>query len=119
MGCDIHVCVEVRYRTLGRWTGTGELLNPGRYYDAFGRLAGVRRDGPAPKGLPPDASQEVAEAYAWWEGDAHSASWATLEEWEAAAELTGPEWMAPVAYARAALEGGSYAEARIVYWFDN
>lgn len=51
-----------------------------RDYAFFGRLAGVRRDGPAPNGVPPDASVMTQRVVARWEGDGHSHGHMTLRE---------------------------------------
>jgi hypothetical protein len=74
MGCDIHYCVEVKDKERNRWVGVFNSDEPltavlwehrdkfaiwqfdQRHYDFFARLAGVRGDGPDPKGLPEDAS---------------------------------------------------------------
>ena len=46
----------------------------------FGRLAGVRRDGPDPNGVPPDASVMTQRVVARWEGDGHSHGHMALRE---------------------------------------
>jgi hypothetical protein len=89
MGCDIHVFPE-RRDSLG-WVGIDLMPNEDgcpfgrRSYRVFGFLADVRnysRVGPiAPRrGFPKDASGTVRDAYDYWDYDAHSASWLTLEE---------------------------------------
>ena len=61
MGCDIHCYVE--YRMPGRedWIAFGGRINPGRDYDKFARLAGVRGNGALvkPRGMPADAAHEA------------------------------------------------------------
>lgn len=56
MGCDIHAYIE--YQAGDSWRSFGGLINPGRDYRAFCRLAGVRGDD-APlvplRGMPTDA----------------------------------------------------------------
>ena len=55
--------------------------NFGRNYDAFGYLAGVRRDGPPfiePRGIPRDLSKAVQSE--WENGGDHTPSWYTAEE---------------------------------------
>jgi len=61
MGCDIHCYIEHRVKLLTskydeRWQSFGGRINPGRNYDIFAKLAGVRSYGdserPKPKGLP-------------------------------------------------------------------
>lgn len=51
-----------------------------RDYGFFGRLAGVRRDGPDPNGVPPDASTMTQRVVARWEGDGHSHGHMSLRE---------------------------------------
>lgn len=96
MGCDIHSYVEVR-RPDGAWQMlAGDLFEgeyeqdrtepfPHRTYGLFGFLADVRNYSHVPsldkpRGLPEDVSAELAEKYADWGVDAHSASWLTLAE---------------------------------------
>ncbi|WP_300573452.1 hypothetical protein [Phenylobacterium sp.] len=46
MGCDIHMYAEYTGDpAAGHWAGFGGRINPGRDYDLFGKLAGVRTDG--------------------------------------------------------------------------
>lgn len=46
MGCDIHCYVEFQdYRE--HWNSFGGRVNPGRDYDTFKKLAGVRSQVPA------------------------------------------------------------------------
>lgn len=51
-----------------------------RDYEFFGRLAGVRRDGPDPNGVPPDASAMTQRVVARWESDGHSHGHMSLRE---------------------------------------
>ena len=51
-----------------------------RDYEFFGRLAGVRRDGPDPNGVPPDASVMTQRVVARWKGDGHSHGHMSLRE---------------------------------------
>ena len=51
-----------------------------RDYGFFGRLAGVRHDGPDPNGVPPDASVMTQRVLARWEGDGHSHGHMSLRE---------------------------------------
>lgn len=73
MGCDIHGAVEYRnpkgsdYEQ--RWQQLIGQPDMGRYYRLFGRLAGVRGEGPPvadPRGFPVDASHETREAFMHW-----------------------------------------------------
>jgi hypothetical protein len=128
MGSDICIFLEVAYRRDPKdpeahlrprlWEGTGELLGPGRDYERFAKLCGMRGDGPPPRGVPPSISHAVKEALDSWEGGAVSVSWATLDEWREVA-AGSPRWTAVVAYAEAYMADGWYDAARIVYWFDN
>jgi hypothetical protein len=103
MGCDIHMVVEKRWPNgieEDRWVGLhacpwavlevydGAEFRSGnacwlarsRNYRLFAALAGVRGEGPAPLGMPDDASdlaQMQAEA---WAGDGHSHSWMMMSE---------------------------------------
>ena len=63
MGCDIHCIVEYKHRDFhgDRWDSFGyEAINPGRNYDWFAKLAGVRGNCDNPLatgfGLPKDCS---------------------------------------------------------------
>lgn len=101
MGADIHIFAEARLRD-GSWamckafgyehmTAVG--LKPKkdapewlshrvrrRQYDFFAALAGVRGDGPRPKGLPATVSPYVADRWEAEMVDSHSASWYTARE---------------------------------------
>ena len=75
MGCDIHCYVE--YRPLEprndydkRWRDFGGRINPGRNYDLFDRMAGVRGDKRnavvPPRGLPDDlAYSAFSDNWMW------------------------------------------------------
>lgn len=59
MGCDIHLYIEYKPSGADRWRSFGERINPGRNYQIFGRLAGVRCEDEqhiAPRGVPEDMS---------------------------------------------------------------
>ncbi len=67
MGCDIHCYIEYKPAGSDHWSDFGGCINPGRNYELFGKLAGVRREGPPivePRGLPEDASC-AASSDAW------------------------------------------------------
>lgn len=94
MGCDIHSFAE---RKVGdRWEliterffdvddfATAEPFG-WRSYGTFGFLADVRNYSDVTpiaerRGWPQDASAAAAEEHKRWAGDAHSASWLTVEE---------------------------------------
>lgn len=138
MGCDIHLVVE-RQKKNGKWVTVaiadwpilsrdkeGMRVYPAarsRNYERFAALAGVRGDGPEPKGLPEDASQTAKFLFRKHESDHHSASWNTLGEAAQIFASTGN----PSLNLR---DPGEYyfgideyeakeAPHRIVYWFDN
>lgn len=55
MGCDIHCYIEHRVPGENSFSGLGGYINPGRNYNLFGHLAGVRLDYPPvvePRGIP-------------------------------------------------------------------
>lgn len=69
MGCDIHMMLEHKPRTQSAyWESLAwNAINPGRSYQKFGKLAGVRdSDQPhiPPRGLPSDCS--MATTYEHW-----------------------------------------------------
>lgn len=101
MGADIHMYVERRMPS-GDWICVRDLnetlhskgLNVlvrssspikdgfsafwnlvGRNYSLFAALAGVRGEGPQPRGLPQDVSEYVELERDGWGFDAHSVSW--------------------------------------------
>lgn len=142
MGADIHFVVERKayigqsQRWIGVYTEGEPLVNPPdvlvrcgyRNYEAFGRLAGVRRDGPEPKGLPPDISEMAQIEIDRWGVDGHSHSWHTLADFIA---LCHSEEMTQQAVA-AKLGAGKHPacdllnmspddldEYRVIFWFDN
>ena len=105
-----------------------------RDYEFFGRLAGVRRDGPRPNGLPPDASAMTQRRVADWEGDGHSHGHMTLREF-VKRKIVSDDSLAEAAKTK--LQGGDpiveylrgcvdkyYGitlddNTRVVFWFDN
>lgn len=88
MGCDVHVIVEVKTESgwLGVYASDARVPSEGipdvkwRDYELFGRLAGVRRDGPEPKGWPEDASPLAVYILSQNEDDYHSLTWYPLAE---------------------------------------
>ena len=61
-------------------TGNAYWNVEGRKYDFFAALAGVRGDGPDPKGIPEGISPMVEEWIKSWGGDGHSHSWHYADE---------------------------------------
>ena len=78
MGCDIHCYIEHREKGRDRWDGFGGRINPGRDYELFGRMAGVRT-GAQPvvplRGLPNDLA---------WDAEADSSLYISTEEYDGA-----------------------------------
>lgn len=105
-----------------------------RDYEFFGRLAGVRRDGPDPNGVPPDASVMTQRVVARWEGAGHSHAHMSLREF-VKRKILDDNTLAEAAKSK--LQGGDpIAEylgdcvdddnditlddnTRVVFWFDN
>lgn len=154
MGADIHIFAEKKLRngdwatvnlfpaislkayrvpeagqTDSAWAAVGE-----RDYAFFGALAGVRRNGPEPRGFPEDASPFVQEEYANWGSDAHSASWYSAEEFlpiylenkfpDDAVRLVGGHVTKEILiYRHFGMDtwgpSDTIAQYRFVFWFDN
>lgn len=114
MGCDIHVYTEQFDTRDGQWyTNDNFRLNRfhgqyddekefqhesvyhGRNYQLFGILAGVRDSyvNPLspPRGIPDDSCEFIKKEFAYWGGDAHSASYFTLYELKEALIYSRPE----------------------------
>jgi hypothetical protein len=154
MGCDIHVVIEKKFgdKWIGmfelgayQYYGRGaehELLDerptwvpcPGssRNYELFARLAGVRGEGPSPKGLPKDASELATAIYGELDGcsDYHSHSWCPITEYiqhllateynPAEAILgEGPQLKDPYRYYFGMYAPEEGEEFRCVFCFDN
>jgi hypothetical protein len=91
MGADIHMFAEFKAGD-GPWTahplhqsdeeGRVDSIGGDRNYEVFGALAGVRGDGPEPRGLPNDVTEIVLKASNQWGGDAHSHSYYSLAEFK-------------------------------------
>lgn len=147
MGCDIHGLVErrinkkwVTWITIGHVTLSSydrrenELDSAfpaalSRNYVRFAALAGVRGDGPAPKGVPEDASESARAIISGYGRDGHSHSHLLLAEaarifsetegwrtWET------PDWYGrkyPVAFFFGVDDADDLADYRLVFWFDN
>lgn len=100
MGCDMHAYIETKRKNNdGNWQVLPLLaikysdrfpsildFYSGRDYELFGWLTGgiVRCDTDtaldAPRGIPQNVDYEIEKEYNSWNGDAHSASYFTLEE---------------------------------------
>lgn len=146
MGCDIHMVLEHKVVALEngvrreKWVGVNAFQSSKdfdgshhvptartRNYKRFGALAGVRDDGPEPKGIPSDASELTKLLVDEWGSDGHSHSWLTLTE--AAEIFLATENSAgakdriginyPAYYFFGVEEHEGYANFRVVFWFDN
>jgi len=90
MGCDVHMMIE--YDRFGgadneprAWWSFGGVIGPGRDYDMFGHLAGVRyeeNEHIRPRGLPDNLSYDAKDYFD--NDDIHSVTWLTYEEYAAA-----------------------------------
>ena len=80
MGADIHTMLEKEINGkwvlvhVPHWNAPAERRN----YARFAKLAGVRGDGPAPKGAPSDISEGARYRLRKWGDDARSISYDTL-----------------------------------------
>ncbi len=132
MGCDIHIYVERRWND--RWVCIAQDPEKarGRDYTLFAKLAGVRGDGPDPRGLPADIAETTAYWAAKWKLDAHSHSWLPMGEamavWQEAKKEWGaldkmqtdyPEWAFFGVEFNEREPGDTVDAYRIVFWFDN
>jgi len=90
MGCDIHGFWEVKDHT-GNWMAI-DTINPGRNYDWFGIIAGVRGGpdiGTAHRGVPDDASGAYRDMVDAWGVDLHSHTWLSPSEVQGACHELG------------------------------
>ena len=147
MGCDIHAVVEVQVHD--RWVTVNTLshhhgrFNDGafstpaateRNYRRFAALAGVRGEGPAPRGLPDDISETAQFIVDEWGADGHSHSWLPLEEAarifaETSRQVKEDEEADAITMHRLKRPSDFYFEVdedhlkerdyRLVFWFDN
>lgn len=106
MGCDIHMFVEYRLSPTSSWQAAPEHTNlkeddyervdevssVGRNYELFAALAGVRGEGPDPRGVPDNVSDMVKLAIEQWDGDGHSHSYCSLDEFEEILRKVGEEY---------------------------
>ena len=98
MGCDIHLFPEYKVDN-GTWQAHPNIIvkienegtdheytyinydeGIGRNYELFADMAGVRGDGPEPKGIPYGVSSIIKKVIEQWKGDAHSHSYMPLNE---------------------------------------
>lgn len=166
MGCDIHMVVEKRDKERERWVGlhafpyarvtvygriegqeervtvedTTHWRMRWRNYGLFAAIAGVRGKGPAPRGMPDDASDLAVMEVDEWGSDGHSHTWMLLSEalrpfvvhqieeaaWATAVagKLTGMddwEWAGSFLehFGVSLNDGETLDDYRLVIWFDN
>lgn len=146
MGCDIHFVVEQKHQD--KWVGLLSTEGPfslpygarktlpilqfqDRDYEFFGRLAGVRRNGPQALGVPEDASDLAYMQMTQWDGFGHSHSYCSLRDFVRAkyivgigitelaiATLKNEDFAARVLNIREE-DYGPLDDYRVVFWFDN
>lgn len=164
MGADIHMVLERKWRSttgnseaIEKWVGVnafpwvkasmyaGDTAVSGhvswpvtdRNYDLFGDIAGVRRQGPAPRGIPEDVSDLAMMEIEAWDSDGHSHTWLLLREalplfiehgqlgkpdkavltaFKHGTEAALEEY---VSYFHASHDEGTLDDYRLVIWFDN
>lgn len=89
MGADIHCFIEYRKPKADYWASFGGRINPGRNYEIFGRLAGVRSKLPPAiplRGFPDDAGYWSRDNYHVYVSESETpvdgqASKANAERW--------------------------------------
>lgn len=137
MGCDIHLVLEVKD---GRgWTGLHSFaayrqngnahrcFPPAttRNYTRFARLAGVRGEGPPPRGLPSDPSDLTDMLTRQWGSDDHSHSWLPVKDAAMIFMQTdNPESLDDYAKEHPEthyfnVDDDQVDQYRLVFWFDN
>jgi len=138
MGTDIHIHIEYQRRKKGkkpRWMHSGEEFSTERLYGVFGILAGLRSDIKPlypPRGLPGDITMETYRHYKDYEGEAHTASWLTTDEFGECLDTVGTivreqepdvsnDWLKSYRFIHKYMkESDNEGEpARIIFWFDN
>ena len=138
MGTDIHIHIEYQRRKKGkkpRWIHSGEDFIPDRLYSVFGILAGLRsviKPIVPPRGLPDDITLETYRHYKDYEGEEHTASWLTTEEFGECLDVVDSvvraqepdvsgDWLKNYRlihkYMKDSDDEGE--PARIIFWFDN
>lgn len=150
MGADIHLVVEKKHGD--HWVGVDTCRGIDKYewdegkkkwqrgyhfrrcssrnYLLFGKLANVRSSGPAPKGMPSDASQLSLLMADEWDGDGHSHSYCSIQEYIEAlmaahsspAEIflgDHPATKDPYGFFFGMDEPSDPSQYRVVFFFDN
>lgn len=144
MGCDIHIVLERRVD--GAWLGLSAFhsvtthkrrddglgfafpVATSRNYHRFAALAGVRGDGPAPRGAPDDISGLARFEIGRWGDDGHSHSWLPLKDaariflettnYDGSVNFESYEAKYPECYFFG-VEDDDLDAYRLVFWFDN
>jgi hypothetical protein len=138
MGCDIHMVLEKRingkwvttqtFDAIESWNGFASPIARNRNYERFARLAGVRGDGPEPRGIPDDLSETGRYHVDVWSGDGHSHSWLPLkdavkvfaetEHKKHEPNSTATEYPTDY-YFGVSDDDSEMDDYRVVFWFDN
>ncbi len=83
MGCDIHMYVEYKRKERSVWSSFGGKINPGRNYNMFARMAGVRGEFEGvslePKGMPEDAGYKANDGNRLYITDTEGEEYVTME----------------------------------------
>ena len=135
MSCSIHMTVERRVE--GRWVCVNTMLHVEddrhgfcfpvartQIYRRFAALAGVRGDGPEPRGIPEDICPATRYQIDQMGVDGHSHSWLPLLDAVQILLATEPRRLSdfelryPTCY-YFGLESWPFNEYRLVFWFDN
>lgn len=117
MGCDIHAWIEVKYKE--EWVLVDD-LGVHRNYELFADMAGVRGNGPEPRGLPEDVSKGAQWRSEQWGADGHSHSWLYALEFLALIKRTKEYGRYIEEYKEEMLqEMADRIKTRVVFFFDN
>ena len=137
MGCNSHLTVEVRSEFLkqSRWETYALDVPESRNYWMYELMAGVRGEEEnalvAPRGVPADISREAKTWVDRWDGDGHSHSYLTAEEFrnvitayrkKAGTDLYNKldnDWEAVTAILNILENVYGKDNARLVFFFDN
>jgi len=127
MGCDIHGTIEILHN--GKWVTERDIHRTpaeNRNYTRFAALAGVRGNGPDPRGIPPGIGETTRYLIDRIGVDGHSHSWLPLSEagqlfldteWDGV-ERTEYMMEYPTSY-YFETDDEPNKQRRFVFWFDN
>lgn len=93
-----------------------------RDYSFFAALAGVRGDGPVPRGVPNDASVWARKEINAWDSDGHNHSWHTAVEFihkYCKANDIDPIKIVDVFRSHTGFDLDDINDFRFIFWFDN